>query len=135
MRRYRRSKFSTPHGIAFDHGDNMYVTDMKNYRIQVFNNKDTFVREWKSSGMGLDKFSETVPGIAIDVNDKVFIVDKINSRVQMFDNIGNHLASWGTDGKGSQQLHKPEDISVSNEGTVYVTDTRNSRIQVLQIVE
>jgi DNA-binding beta-propeller fold protein YncE len=108
---------------------------MKNYRIQVFDNKDTFVREWKSSGIGLDKFSETVPGIATDVKNQVYIVDKINSRVQMFDNMGNHMASWGTDGKGPQQLHKPEDISVSNEGTVYVTDTRNSRIQVLQIVE
>jgi DNA-binding beta-propeller fold protein YncE len=113
----------------------MYITDMKNYRIQVFDNKDTFVREWKSSGIGLDKFSETVPGIAIDAKNQVYIIDKINSRVQMFDNMGNHMASWGTDGKGPQQLHKPEDISVSNEGTVYVTDTRNSRIQVLQIVE
>jgi hypothetical protein len=53
----------------------------------------------------------------------------------MFDNAGNHLSSWGTYGKGPQQLHKPEDISVSNEVVIYVTDTRNSRIQVLQIVE
>jgi DNA-binding beta-propeller fold protein YncE len=112
----------------------MYVTDMKNFRIQVFNN-DSFVREWKSSGLGLDKFSETVPGIAIDTNGQVYIVDKINSRVQMFDNAGNHLSSWGTDGKGPQQLHKPEDISVSNDGIIYVTDTRNSRIQVLQILK
>jgi hypothetical protein len=65
----------------------------------------------------------------------VYIVDKINSRVQMFDNIGNHLSSWGTDGKAPEQLHKPEDISVSNEGQIYITDTRNSRIQVLQVVE
>ena len=68
----------------------MYVTDMKNFRIQVFDNNDSFVREWKSSGLGSDKFSETVPGIAIDTNGKVYIVDKINSRVQMFDNTGNH---------------------------------------------
>jgi tripartite motif-containing protein 71 len=113
----------------------MYVTDMKNFRIQVFDINDSFVREWKSSGIGSDKFSETVPGIAIDANGQVYIVDKINSRVQMFDNTGNHLSSWGTDGKGPQQLHKPEDISVSNDRSIYVTDTRNSRIQVLQIVE
>jgi DNA-binding beta-propeller fold protein YncE len=53
----------------------------------------------------------------------------------MFDNNGNHLSSWGSDGKGPQQLHKPEDIAVSAEGDVYVTDTRNSRIQVLNVVE
>jgi DNA-binding beta-propeller fold protein YncE len=53
----------------------------------------------------------------------------------MFDNTGNHLSSWGSDGKGPQQLHKPEDIAVGTEGDVYVTDTRNSRIQVLNVVE
>ena len=128
-------KFKTPHGIAFDPNNNMYVTDMKNYRIQVFDNKDSFIREWKSSGIGLDNFSETVPGIAIDAESQVYVVDKLNSRVQMFDNTGNHLSSWGTDGKGPEQLHKPEDISVSNDGMIYVTDTRNSRIQVLQNIK
>jgi DNA-binding beta-propeller fold protein YncE len=112
----------------------MYVTDMKNYRIQVFDNNDLFVRELKSSGLGVDNFSETVPGISIDYKGQVYIVDKLNSRVQIFDHAGNHLSSWGTDGSGPQQLHKPEDITISNDGKVYVTDTRNSRIQVLQIV-
>jgi DNA-binding beta-propeller fold protein YncE len=113
----------------------MYVTDMKNYRVQVFDSKDSFVRQWKSMGTGADQFSETVPGIAIDTNNHVYIVDKINSRVQMFDNTGNHLSSWGSDGKSPQQLHKPEDIAVSTEGDIYVTDTRNSRVQVLNVVE
>jgi DNA-binding beta-propeller fold protein YncE len=108
---------------------------MKNYRIQVFDSKDSFIREWKSAGIGSDKFSETIPGIALDADSQVYIVDKINSRVQMFDKMGNHLSSWGTDGKGPEQLHKPEDISVSNDGTIYVTDTRNSRIQVLETIE
>jgi NHL repeat len=49
--------------------------------------------------------------------------------------MSRHLSSWGLDGKGPQQLHKPEHIAVSNEGDVYVTDTRNSRIHVLNVVE
>jgi tripartite motif-containing protein 71 len=63
----------------------MYVTDMKNYKVQVFDSKDSFVRQWGSMATGADQFSETVPGIAIVTNDHVYIVDKINSRVQMFD--------------------------------------------------
>jgi tripartite motif-containing protein 71 len=46
-------KFNTPHGIAFDPSNNMYVTDMKNFRIQVFDSNDSFVREWRSSGIGV----------------------------------------------------------------------------------
>ena len=86
---------------------------------------------------GADQFSETVPGIAIVTNDYVYIVDKINSRVQMFDSTGNHLSSWGSVGKGpnSYTNQKPEDIAVSSGGDVYVTNTRNSRVQVLNAVE
>ena len=84
----------------------------------------------------MGQFSETVPGIAIDSNNRVYVVDKINSRVQMFDNTGNYLSSWGSDGKGPQQLHKPEDIAVNNQGEdIYITDTRNSRVQILQVIE
>ena len=72
-----------------------------------------------------------------DTNDHVYIVDKINSRVQMFDSTGNHLSSWGSVGKGpnSYTNQKPEDIAVSSGGDVYVTNTRNSRVQVLNAVE
>jgi DNA-binding beta-propeller fold protein YncE len=107
---------------------------MKNFRIQVFDSKDSFIRQWGSLGMGKGQFSETAPGIAIDNNNHVYVVDKINSRVQMFDNRGNYLDSWGSDGKGPQQLHKPEDIAVNIKGDIYITDTRNSRIQILQVV-
>jgi DNA-binding beta-propeller fold protein YncE len=109
---------------------------MKNYRVQVFDSKDTFVRQWGSLGIALGQFSETVPGIAIDTNNRVYVVDKINSHVHMFDNTGNYLSSWGSDGKGPQQLHKPEDIAVNNQGEdIYITDTRNSRVQILQVIE
>ena len=55
----------------------------------------------------------------------------------MFDSTGNHLSSWGSVGKGpnSYTNQKPEDIAVSSGGDVYVTNTRNSRVQVLNAVE
>jgi DNA-binding beta-propeller fold protein YncE len=74
-----------------------------------------------------------VPGIAVDNNNHVYTVDKINARVQMFDTNGTYLASWGIFGKGSKQLNKPEDIAADDKGGIYVTDTRNSRIQVLNV--
>jgi DNA-binding beta-propeller fold protein YncE len=53
----------------------------------------------------------------------------------MFDTAGNYLASWGSPGKGSEQLNNPEDIAVDgdNSSRIYVTDTRNSRIQILGV--
>ena len=51
----------------------------------------------------------------------------------MYDNTGNYLSNWGSDGNGPQQLHKPEDIAVNNQGDIYITDTRNSRLQMLNL--
>jgi DNA-binding beta-propeller fold protein YncE len=53
----------------------------------------------------------------------------------MFDNKGNYLSSWDSDGNGPQQLHKPEDIVVNRNGKeIYITDTRNSRVQILRVI-
>ena len=35
--------------------------------------------------------------------------------------------------KGPEQLNQPEDIAVDNKGLIYVTDTRNSRVQILEV--
>ena len=51
----------------------------------------------------------------------------------MFDKEGNYLTGWGSYGKGPKQLNEPEDVAVDNKGNIYVTDTRNSRIHILEI--
>ena len=85
-------QFDGPHGIAIDSdNDNVYVTDMKNHRVQVFDSNDSFIRQWGSFGNGTGQFSDTAPGIAVDnnndnnKNNNVYVIDKINGRVQMFD--------------------------------------------------
>jgi len=109
---------------------------MNNHRVQVFDSNDSFIRQWGSFGNGTGQFSDIAPGIAIDNknnSNNVYVIDKINARVQMFDNEGTYLTGWGSFGKGSEQLNNPEDIAVDNKGLIYVTDTRNSRIQILEI--
>jgi DNA-binding beta-propeller fold protein YncE len=108
---------------------------MKNSRVQVLDSNDAFVRQWGSLGNGTGEFSITAPGIAVDSANRVYVIDKINAKVQMFDTAGNYLASWGSPGKGSEQLNNPEDIAVDgdNSSRIYVTDTRNSRIQILGV--
>lgn len=105
----------------------------KNSRVQVIDRNENFLRQWGSFGNGTGQFSITAPGIAVDKNGHVYVVDKISARVQMFDTEGNYLDGWGSFGKGSEQLNKPEDIAVDDKGGFYVTDTRNSRIQILEV--
>ena len=39
-------QFNVPHGIAIDSdNDDVYVTDMKNHMVQVFDSNDSFIRQ------------------------------------------------------------------------------------------
>ncbi len=41
-------QFSTPHAIAIDSKDRIYVADRNNVRVQVFNSKGKFLEEWRN---------------------------------------------------------------------------------------
>jgi len=44
------SEFHTEHSIATDAKGNVYVGDRENNRIQVFDNKGNFLKEWTRAG-------------------------------------------------------------------------------------
>ena len=47
----------------------------------------------------------------------------------MFDNAGTFVKSWGGYGSEDGQFNFPIGISVASDGSLYVTDTYNHRIQ------
>jgi DNA-binding beta-propeller fold protein YncE len=61
--------------------------------------------------------------------DRLVIVDEVDHGA-----IAQLITICGSLGKGPEQLNEPEDIAVDNKGQIYVTDTRNSRIQILEIM-
>jgi hypothetical protein len=67
----------------------MYITDMRNSRVQVLDKEFNLVTQWGSYGNGSGKFSLTFPGIDIDEKARlVLVVDKIATIVQIFDKTG-----------------------------------------------
>ncbi|HUS05472.1 MAG TPA: peptidyl-alpha-hydroxyglycine alpha-amidating lyase family protein [Bryobacteraceae bacterium] len=44
------SEFNTPHSIAVDSKQNVYVSDRENNRIQIFDAKGKFLRQWNHLG-------------------------------------------------------------------------------------
>jgi DNA-binding beta-propeller fold protein YncE len=54
-----------------------------------------------------------------------------NARVHRFTADGRLLKSWGEPGKGGpNQFHLPHSLVIDREGTIYVCDRENSRVQV-----
>lgn len=86
--------------------------------------------KWGSPGQENGKFSDSIPGIAVDKMDNVYLIDRLQSVIQKFEGNGTFVTKWGSKGTTDGAMQKPEDLAISSmTGDVYVTDTKNSRIQ------
>jgi predicted membrane-bound mannosyltransferase len=74
-------------------------------------------------------------GIAIAADDSIYVADSHNNRIQHFATDGKLINSWGTyaniiDGSApAGTFNEPWGIAVGPDGSIYVTDTWNYRIQ------
>ena len=74
-------------------------------------------------------------GIAVAADGSVFVADSRNHRIEHFDPQGKLLNMWGSfadiaSGKApGGTFNEPWDVAVGKDGSVYVTDTWNHRIQ------
>ena len=74
-------------------------------------------------------------GIALAPDGSLFVADSKNNRIQHFSTDGTLITLWGSFADSAQgdapggTFNEPWDVAVSPDGTVYVSDTWNHRIQ------
>ncbi len=74
-------------------------------------------------------------GVAVAADGSVFVADSLNHRIQHLAPDGTPLAAWGTFADVSKgpapggTFNEPWGVAVAPDGTVYVADTWNHRIQ------
>ena len=70
-------------------------------------------------------------GIALTPDGDFYVSDGYgNARVHKFTANGELLFSWGEPGEGTSQFVTPHNVCVDSEGTVYVADRQNCRMQL-----
>lgn len=120
----RPGEFQEPNGIAVDTAGNIYVADVGNQRIQKFTNAGQFLSVWKADFYGPRDMWVTSDNI-------VYVVDQGHARIVKMNTNGQVLGTWGSQGKGDGQFDEPTAVAVDEKShRVFVTDPRNSRLQV-----
>jgi DNA-binding beta-propeller fold protein YncE len=148
------NSFNFPSDIAIDPlGAFVLVVDSGNNRIQKFDSNgydDTAkpIGQWGTFGTNSGEFVNPTY-IELDSSGKfVYVADTNNDRIQKFDSNGNFIAKWGSkcnirspstlcvdpDGPGPLSLGDGQfngvgGIAIDNSSYIYVTDSRNHRIQ------
>ena len=116
---------------------NVYVANRESHEIEVFGPNGAYVTRFGFRGTTTGKF--TFPqGLAFDTSGgptdgTLLVADSGNGRIQRFSILasgkGSFLASYGSPGAGSGQFSVPTGIDVAPDGTIWVADTQNNRIQ------
>lgn len=131
-------QFSTPTDVAVDAAGTIYVADLDNCRVQVFDAQFQYVRTLGVTGEPYrtdERHLNTPWGVAVAGDGSIYVTESLGHRLLKFSASGNALWSIGRagvqggwDGE-ADQLNNPADVAVSG-GNVYVADKYNHRIQV-----
>lgn len=136
------NQFNLVTGIALGPNGTLFVADRENHRVQSFaldgaGNPGSAVTVAGLGGLGVGTANLNEPrGLAVDSDGSLFIADYRNQRVQKiaFDNVGDPspaitVAGGNGDGNGVDQLSYPRGVAVRFDGSLYVSDSDNDRIQ------
>ena len=114
-----QGQFEVAHGVAIDAKGLLWVADRENQRIQVFDQKGTFVREMKYAGLPC----------AMDVGrEYIYMVNGFAGQVVRMDLAGKVLAVVGRPGKGPGEFGEAHFIAVSPTQEIFVADSVNGAL-------
>jgi DNA-binding beta-propeller fold protein YncE len=134
-------QFNTPFGVSVDTNGIVYVADAgvflngANSRIARFDpNKFSDFSTFGTKGSGVGQF-DNPQAVAVS-NGIVYVADLANNRVVNFDpnNFAGTFTSFGSQGSGNGQFNNSFGIAVDNNGSVFVSDASNFRVQELSPV-
>lgn len=140
-----QARFDDPYGLVRTGNGTLYIADAgDNNRIRmvgadgrvatVAGSKEGFV-----DGSGLSAAFDTPSGLALDGDGNLYVADTGNHAIRKISRQGvvSTLAGDGTpgyrDGPGAQaRFDGPMGVAVSRRGRVFVADTYNDRIRVIE---
>ena len=136
--------FMQPRSVAVAPNGDVIVADTRSDRVQALHpdgtaeswaRYSTNIHRWVS-GSAAGQFSDPT-AVAVDPrNGDVYTVEGGQHRVQQLDSRGRPITVWGGTTAASTlgRFREPLGIAVAADGTVWVADTRNNRLQRLDPV-
>ncbi|MCR1785020.1 NHL repeat-containing protein [Nocardioides carbamazepini] len=113
-------------GIAVGPDGTLYLTDSDVGSPSVV----AYTAAGSPTGRSYTLSDEAVAlGVAIAPTGEVLVTNASTDRVEVFSATGTWLRNIGSSGAGPGQLDRPDDVVVGADGTVFVSDYWNHRVQ------
>jgi len=121
-----KNELSAPHDVHLDREGRLLVADTGNNRIAVYEVSGAtgkLMGEVKDGLSGPEGVTQAADGTLYVVNTP------LDNVVALRD--GKKILEAGSTGKMDNQYNRPHDVEVDSRGNIYVVDSGNNRIQVL----
>jgi DNA-binding beta-propeller fold protein YncE len=118
-------QFHTPHTIAVDANDRVYVGDRENNRIQIFDTDGKFTAQWTNVG------APWALCITPEPHPVIYSSDSRPGHIYKLDLKGKILGEFGTAGKQPAQFGWVHQIACPSENVLFVGELLNWRVQRL----
>lgn len=125
--------FSYPTNVAVDHDGNLYVTDLLNDRVEIFDADGNFIRAWGKNGDGPGYFARP-KGIAIDADGHVWVADAVQDRLQCFTPEGQLLMYLGTHGNLPGQFADLAGLAIDKQNRIFTSEQYPGRVQMFRYI-
>ncbi len=135
-----RGQFDEPAGIASDTAGRIFVADSGNSRIQIFSTSGSTRKEleFAQTSPPFLELKKTIPSrknissIAWH-SDKGLYTLSNEAKIPIVLYSQNAQSVYGKSGRNSGEFSEPMALCISASEKLFITDTRNSRIQVLDL--
>ena len=116
------NEFNTVHSIAVSHDRRVFVADRGHKRIQIFDENGKFL-DMFSTGVNSSPYAHI-----ITTDQMLWISDGGTQRMLKYDLNGKYLYGWGVKGGAPGQFGGPHQITVDQDGNLYVAEVFNGRV-------
>jgi sugar lactone lactonase YvrE len=126
--------FAKPTGVAVDKDGNLYVADMLNARIEIFDADGHFIRTFGKRGDGPGYFAMP-KGVAIDCDGHIWVTDAMQNRVQIYTQEGQLLMYMGLlQGILPGMFSGVQYITIDKSNRVFTSEVFPGRVQEFRYV-
>jgi len=117
-------ELSAPHDAEFDKAGRLLVADTGHDRIAIYSVKGAQARL-----VGELRGLEGPEGVAVAPDGRVIVTNTSGGSVRLFRD-GSEVRTVGRYGSGAGEFNRPHGVEAAADGTVYVVDSGNHRVQV-----
>jgi sugar lactone lactonase YvrE len=105
----KEGELNFPTHLWVDGDGRLYVTDLMNFRVQVFSRNGVFESEFGTLGDAYGDLDKP-KGLATDSEGNIYVVDSIKDMVKIFNRKGQLLLFWGQKGRAYGEFWLPSGL-------------------------